>query len=174
MALGLVTPAYAADRVFRDARNDAPARVDVRAVRVVHGTKALRVVVRLDDLRRRRDGSMDTVVVYVDSRRSRHGPEFYSSVDGFHSYFGRMRGWRGVPSRNPDNPFTGRCRAARADADLRRDRIVFVMPRTRRCVGKIRRARVNVLAAHRVGRSSRVVIDHAPARRRFSAAVRVG
>jgi len=171
----VAAPAQADDRVFRDARDDAPARVDIRAVRVIHRVKALRVVVRLDNVRRNRDGSMDSFVAYVDSRRKRTGPEFYASVEGNHWYFGRMRRWRVVPSSDPGDPFTNGCRRARADVDLREDRVTFRLPRTRRCIGRIARAGVSAVAAHRVRPSgSKFVVDNAPARRRFYRAVRVG
>ena len=171
----VAAPAQADDRAFRDAHDDAPARVDIRAVRVTHRVKALRVVVRLDDVRRNRDGSMDTFVVYVDSRRQRTGPEFFASVEGFHWYFGRMRRWRAVRSPDPGDPFTSGCRGARADVDLRDDRVTFVLPRTRRCIRRITGARVSAVAAHRVRPTgSRFVVDNAPGRRRFYRSVRVG
>jgi hypothetical protein len=171
----VAAPAQADDRAFSDARDDAPARVDIRAVRVSHRVKALRVVVRLDNMRRNRDGSMDSFVVYVDSRRRRTGPEFYASIEGFHWYFGRMRRWRPVRSPDRADPFTSGCRRARADVDVSADKVTFVLPRTRRCIGKIARARVSVVAAHRVRPSgSKIVVDHAPARRRFYGPVRVG
>ncbi len=170
----LLAPAHAAERVFRDA-DDAPARVDVRATRVGHGSRALRVVVRLDDLRRNPGRGLDDVVVFVDTRRSRTGPEFHSSIQGFHWYFGRVRNWRPVPSSAPNDPYTSGCRGLRADPDLRRDTVAFVMPRTRRCIGQPARVRVSVLAAHALDDSgSRYVVDHAPARRRFYRWVRVG
>ena len=172
--LMVAAPAQADDRAFRDVRDDAPARVDIRAVRVTHEVKTLRVVVRLDDVRRNRDGSLDSFAVYVDSVRRRTGPEFFANVEGFHLYFGRMRRWRAVrPDR--DDPYTSGCRRARADVDLRDDRVTFVLPRTRRCIGRIARARVSAVAAHRVRPSgSRFVVDNAPARRRFYRQVRVG
>jgi hypothetical protein len=175
VGLLVAAPAQADDRAFSDARDDAPARVDIRAVRVTHRVKALRVVVRIDDVRRNRDRSMDSFVVYIDSRRGRTGPEFYASVEGFHWYFGRMRRWRPVRSSDRDDPFTSGCRRARADVDVREDRVTFVLPRTRRCIRRIARARVSAVAAHRVRPSgSKFVVDNAPARRRFYRAVRVG
>ena len=172
--LMVAAPAQADDRVFRDVRDDAPARVDIRAVRVTHEVKTLRVVMRLDDVRRNRDGSLDSFAVYVDSLRRRTGPEFFANVEGFHLYFGRMRRWRAVrPDR--DDPYTSGCRRTRADVDLRDDRVTFVLPRTRRCIGRIARVRVSAVAAHRVRPSgSRFVVDNAPARRRFYRQVRVG
>jgi hypothetical protein len=166
-------PASAAERLFRDAADDAPARVDIRAVRVEHGTRALRLVVRVDRLRRNRGGGTDSVVVYVDHMTRRRGPEFYAQVEGFHAAFGRMRRWR--PTRASGDPEARRCRGFRARYRTRADRVVFVLPRSRDCVGRIRRARVSATVAHpRDPGWSDFVVDHAPARREFYRWVRVG
>jgi hypothetical protein len=169
-AVALMAPAVAAERLFRDAADDAPARVDIRRVRVEHGARALRLVVRVDRLRRNRGGATDSAVVYVDHMTRRRGPEFYAQVEGFHSSFGRMRRWRPVrSSQDPD-----RCNGFRARYQARADRVVFVLPRSRDCLGRIRRVRVSVTVAHPRDPSwSDFVVDHAPARRQFYRWVRV-
>ena len=172
-AVSVMAPASAAERLFRDAADDAPARVDIRSVRVEHQARALRLVVRVDELRRNRGGAADSVTVYVDHMLRRRGPEYYAQVEGFHAYFGRVRRWR--PVANPDDPYTSGCDDLTARYQTRRDRVVFVLPRTRACLGRIQRARVSVAVAHPLDANwSDFVVDHAPARRRFYGWVRVG
>jgi hypothetical protein len=161
-------PAQAAGDTFRDAANDAPARVDVRSVHVAHTMEVLRVRVGVDDYRRNRDRSLDSVYAYIDTNRSRRGPEHVASIEGFNWYFLPVRNWRTQPSPDRDDPFTSGCRGMRADFDLRRDYVVFTLPRTKRCIGRPRNARISAAAAHpRDPQWSRFVIDHAPARHRF-------
>jgi len=170
MAAALVsTPAHGAEAVFVDDRRDAPARVDIQRVKVVHNQRAIRTVVKVANLRwANQYRTADDAVVFVDTHRKRVGPEFYGSFSGNHWYFGRMRQWRIISSGDPDNPFTGGCRGFRADYDVRRDRVTFRMPRTDRCVGTPRRLRVAAYMSHAVGGDyDDLITDWAPARRTF-------
>lgn len=163
------TPAHAAEAVFLDKRGDAPARVDIERVKVVHNIRAVRTVVKVANLRwTNQFRTADDVIVFVDTEPKRVGPEFFASFSGNHWYFGRMRHWRTIRSGDPDDPFTSGCRGFRADYDVRSDRVTFRMPRTDLCVGKPRRLRVAAYMSHAVdGDYDDLVTDWAPARRTF-------
>jgi hypothetical protein len=168
-------PAVAAEDIFRDAATDAPTRIDIRRVRVLHGADSLKVVVRLDDYRSNRNGGLDDVIVYLDSDRARQGPEFMLRVRGVRYYFLRMRHWRTLRSPYRSAPYTSGCSGLRFRYDFDRDRVAFTVPRVHRCVGRPRDVRVSVEAAHRreTARSS-YVEDYAPAEHQFYDWVRQG
>jgi hypothetical protein len=161
-------PADAARDSSRDAANDAPARVDIRRVRVVHAVETLKVAVRLDDYRGNRNGGLDSVIVYVDTDGVRVGPEFMVRVRGFRYYFLRMRHWRTLRSPYRSAPYTSGCTGLHFRYNFDLDRVTVSVPRTDRCLGRPRDVRVSAVAAHRrdTARPS-YVEDYAPAERQF-------
>ena len=77
---GMAGPALAASDGFRDARGDMSQGADIHKVRVTNGEKQLRInVVHRDLVRSWRSGS--SVAVYIDTDRTRTGPE-YAFVGG--------------------------------------------------------------------------------------------
>ena len=161
-------PAFAAQGTFRDVADDAPARVDLRRVRVVHGSESLKLAVHLDDYRGNRNGGLDNVTVYLDTDRARIGPEFMVRVRGFQYYFLRMRQWRTLRSPYRSSPYTSGCGGLRFRYDFDRDRVSFTVPRVSRCLGRPQDVRVSVVASHqRRTAGSGYVEDYAPAERQF-------
>jgi hypothetical protein len=72
---GLAGTALAQTSVFEDAKGDMEQGADIHKVRVVNGDEKLRINVRHDDLVRSfRSGS--SIAVYIDTDRTRTGPEF--------------------------------------------------------------------------------------------------
>jgi len=72
---GLAGTAFAQTSVFEDAKGDMKQGADIRKVRVVNGDEKLRINVRHDDLVRSfRSGS--SIAVYIDTDRTRTGPEY--------------------------------------------------------------------------------------------------
>lgn len=161
-------PAYSAQHDFRDPADDAPARVDVRRVRVVHSAGSLRVAVHLEDYRGDRNGRLDSVTAYLDTDSALEGPEFLVRVRGVRYYFLRMRHWRTIRSPYSSAPYTSGCGGLGFRYDFDRDRVVFTVPRVRRCIGRPRDVRVSVVAAHQLREAgSGYVEDYAPAERQF-------
>jgi hypothetical protein len=73
--VGTAGSALAQTSVFTDARGDMTQGADIRSVRVANGEERLRVNVRHRDLVRSfRSGS--SIAVYIDTDRTRTGPEF--------------------------------------------------------------------------------------------------
>jgi hypothetical protein len=73
--VGTAGSALAQTSVFTDARGDMTQGADIRSVRVANGEEKLRVNVRHRDLVRSfRSGS--SIAVYIDTDRTRTGPEF--------------------------------------------------------------------------------------------------
>jgi hypothetical protein len=71
----LAGTAFAQTSVFEDAKGDMKQGADIRKVRVVNGDEKLRINVRHDDLVRSfRSGS--SIAVYIDTDRTRTGPEY--------------------------------------------------------------------------------------------------
>jgi hypothetical protein len=72
---GLAGTAFAQTSVVEDAKGDMKQGADIRSVRVVNGDEKLRINVRHRDLVRSfRSGS--SIAVYIDTDRTRTGPEF--------------------------------------------------------------------------------------------------
>lgn len=161
-------PAHAAEALFFDERGDAPARIDVERVKVVHMRQAVRVIVKIRDLRRTENCLPDRVTVFVDTLRDRVGPEFYGGIGGCHYTFGGMRRWQSTGPTDPDDPFTDGCRGFRMRYDYRLDRVSMRFPRTRECIGLPGRVRVSV-ETERASESGEpdAVTDWAPQRRTF-------
>lgn len=169
------TPAVAARDAFRDRATDAPSRVDIRRVRVVHAADSLKVVVGLDDYRATRNGGLDSVSVYLDTDRAQGGPEFLVRVRGVRYYFLRMRNWRTLSSPYRTTPYTSGCSGLHFRYNFDRDRVSFTVPRVGRCLGRPRDVRVSVEAAHRRDTAREgYVEDYAPAERQFYDWVRQG
>jgi len=72
---GLAGTAFAQTSAFEDAKGDMKQGADIRKVRVVNGDEQLRINVRHRDLVRSfRSGS--SIAVYIDTDRTRTGPEY--------------------------------------------------------------------------------------------------
>jgi hypothetical protein len=72
---GFAGTALAEARAFTDARGDMSPGADIRKVRVINGEERLRInVVHRDLVRSFRSGS--SIAVYIDTDRTRTGPEF--------------------------------------------------------------------------------------------------
>jgi len=167
LALVLTTaPAFAAQANFRDP-DDAPPRIDLRRVSVVHTSDSLKVVVHLEDYRRTQAGGLDDVIAYLDTDRAHGGPEFMVRVRGSRYFFLRMRHWRTLRSPYRSAPYTSGCSGLRFRYDFDRDRVAFTVPRVARCLGRPRDVRVSVEAAHQRRTVSGYVEDYAPSERQF-------
>lgn len=134
------SPAAAESDAFRDARADmgnGTLGADIHRVRVVHGSE--RLVVRVTHANLRRTArSGNSLSVYVDTDRSRKGPELVfggATFAGSDYALHRARGWKARNARGL------RC-AHRLRLDYRTD--VARVTLSRACLGEAERIRVAV------------------------------
>jgi hypothetical protein len=148
--VAMLQPAHAATYSFSDPAGDIASGADIQRVRVDNGRPVV-VKVFHRDLRR---AALPGVAVYLDTNRSRSGPEYLLNINRYEWYMWRTRGWTAVGDAPLSRPFTGR---------LDYDRDVTTARIPRRSLGYPGRIRVNV-TAHNSG-SAR---DHAPSYHTFS------
>lgn len=155
--LAVMPPAQAATTVVRDG-GDVPSLTDIRAVRVEHGERTVKVRVTFPDLRRQAAAGL---TMYFDSNRDARGPErgiglpLFSGAD-FAMF--RMRDWRFVG----DNPV-----GCRYGADYRWRRDVLVLTARRGCFGRPDAIRVG-MKMRDLADGSHPVTDWLIGRRRFT------
>ena len=160
--LAVVPPAQAATTVVRDG-GDVPSLTDIRAVRVEHNDRTVKVRVAFPDLRRQADAGL---TMYFDSNPDARGPErgiglpLFSGAD-FAMF--RMRDWR----------FVGDPVDCRYGADYRWRRDVLVLTARRGCFGRPDEIRVG-MKMRDLADGSHPVTDWLIGRRRFTEGVASG
>lgn len=141
-------PAQAATYSFDDPAGDIPTGADILRVTVNNGR---RIVVKIShrDLDR---AAHPAVFVYLDTKRSRSGPEFVMDVNQYEWYLWRTRHWKRTGDAPLGSPYSGRF-----DYDTN----VTTIRIPRRTVGYPGKVRVSVVALN--GSS----VDYAPGYRTF-------
>ncbi|MDO9377526.1 MAG: hypothetical protein Q7T56_01655 [Nocardioidaceae bacterium] len=164
------SPASAATKTFVDAKGDAPFDVDIRKVKVVHGKKAVRIVVRVQDLVLDEFGLAPESSVFIDTKKSKRGPEYMVGTGGYHAYFFAVKNWKLLSF--PDDPYgditCGWKLAESESADL----LTYQVPRS--CLGNPSRIRVSVVIRSYDQDGNTVSSDKSPAYRKFHGWVRRG
>lgn len=156
-AVAVVPPAQAATTLVRDG-GDVPSLTDIRAVRVTHTDRRVRVRVTFPDLRRRAEAGL---TMFFDSDRDARGPERGIALPlfgGADFAMSRMRDWQFVGS----NPV--RCSYG---ADYRWGRDVLVLTARRGCFGRPDEIRVG-MRMRDLADGSHPVTDWLIGRRRFT------
>jgi hypothetical protein len=121
-------PASAASTSFVDGPDASGSRNDILRVSVNHGAERARVVVTFADLRKRSEGGPASIVIFLDTKRSRKGPEFRLDSglqNGTDYQLSRAKNWKPV----------GEPRTCDHHVDLKfhKDRLVFMTARD--CIG---------------------------------------
>jgi len=156
--LALAAPAHAARRVVVDG-NDSTALADLYRLTVKNGP-VVKVVLRFDDLVRPATRAGQSAGIFIDTDRSRPGPEFGLGGglnDGTDYQLGRMRRWTWV-----GDPL--RC-TYEGEFDWRKDTATYLV--SPECLGDYDRIRVGVEASEYV--EDEGVSDWLLGEKRFSA-----
>ena len=156
---GLVAaPAHAEYYATSDPADAKGSLTDIRAVRAKHGQANVVVRVRFEELTR---SSRAAVSIFIDTDRSRRGPEYVLSSglgDGTDYVLTEANGWRGSDQR-VDCDYEARLWWGIKDA--------FRVRMSRECLGEPSIVRVSVKMGDQAG-GSRPVVDWSPERRRWS------